>query len=117
MDLWSTVKQTVFPLSNHYPKDLPKRLNVIRKTTLFPTILDLHGYTVQEAFNTTKSFILKSYRQNHREITIITGRGIMGQGLIKNEFDNWLEHKDISDLIIKYNWISNGGAVRIWLKK
>ena len=117
-EFWEEVKKTVKPVKRKVMRDLPKRLRVVRGTPKPPkTILDLHGLTVQEAFETSQKFITRARHAGIKEITIITGRGTTGKALIKNEFLGWLENPKISPHIRTHQWQNRGGAVKIALKK
>ena len=116
--LWEEVKKTVKPVKRRVKRDLPKRLRVVRGAAKpQKTILDLHGQTVQEAFESTNKFIQKSRCAGLKEITIITGRGTTGKALIKNEFEGWLDNPTLSPHIRTHTWQNKGGAVKIALKK
>ena len=116
--LWEEVKKTVKPVKCRVKRDTPKRLRVVRcAPKALQTILDLHGLTVQEAFETSQKFIGKARRAGLKEITIITGRGTTGKALIKNEFEDWLENPKLSPHIRTHTWQNRGGAIKITLKK
>ena len=117
-NLWEQVKATLKPVKKRVKRDLPKRLCVVR-TGSKPQkrILDLHGLTVQEAFETSQKFIRQARRTGLKEITIITGRGTTGKALIKNEFEGWLEHPKLKPHIRTHQWQNRGGAIKISLKK
>ncbi len=116
--LWQQLKEKVKPVQRKVKKDIPKRLRVVRKKELITSsILDLHGLTVQDAFEKTGTFIQRTHHIGLKEITIITGRGTTGKALIKNEFENWLENNNIASHIRAYSWKNRGGAVKINLKK
>ena len=115
---WEDLKSGVLSKKNTFIRDIPKRLHVVRsKNTELSNILDLHGQTVQQAFDTTLNFLSCHYRVGSREVLIITGRGTMGQGLIKKEFDGWLNHPKIQKYVRSSTWQNRGGAVKIFLKK
>lgn len=115
---WEEVKTTVKPVKRRVKRDLPKRLRVIRKAPTAPkTILDLHGQTIQEAFEATNAFIERARRAGLKEITIITGRGTTGKALIKNEFEGWLDNPAVRPHIRGHAWQNRDGAVKISLKK
>ena len=116
--LWEEVKKTVKPVRRRAKKEVPKRLRVVRcAPKALQTILDLHGQTVQQAFESTNKFIQKARRTGVKEITIITGRGTTGKALIKNEFEDWLENPKLSPHIRTHTWQNRGGAIKITLKK
>ena len=117
-NLWEEVKKTVKPVKRKVKRDLPKRLQVVRGALKVPEkILDLHGLTIQEAFEKSQKFIQQARRMGLKEITIITGRGTTGRALIKNEFEGWLENPKLSHHIRAHQWQNRGGAVKIALKK
>ena len=117
-ELWEEVKKTVKPVKRRVKRDLPKRLRVVRDAAKpQKTILDLHGLTVQEAFESTNQFVQKARHAGLKEITIITGRGTTGKALIKNEFEGWLDNPNLSLHIRDHQWQNRGGAVKISLKK
>jgi DNA-nicking Smr family endonuclease len=119
-------------LSNKEP--LPnKDLKIKKKIPLKIKSLDLHGYTLEQANKSIKSFIIESYQEKINKLIVVTGKGIHSQ----NEKNPYVS-KDLS--ILKYSvpeFISNnknlmkiiyeikdakiedggGGAFYIFLKK
>ena len=117
-ELWDEIKATLKPVKRKVRRDLPKPLRVIRVRKKQPeTLLDLHGLTVQQAFESTTKFIKKAHCSGMTKITIITGRGTTGRALIKNEFEGWLNHPSIMPHIRSHTWENRGGAIKISLKK
>jgi DNA-nicking Smr family endonuclease len=51
-------------------------------------ILDLHGMTIQTAFNKTRQFVQRHYDIGSKLITVITGKS----GKIADEFPYWLNN-------------------------
>lgn len=92
-----------------------------RKTVLAKTpsaemvrVLDLHGFTVQEAFSLFRSFMEQARGMGWREVEIITGLGASGKGIIRRELRHWLERKEYSSRITEiYHPPNNLGAVRV----
>lgn len=79
--------------------------------------LDLHGLTLQEAYETVYKFLTLHYQLSSKSILIITGKGLKGDGKIKKEIEFWLETKGFKEKILKYQIENDGGAIRIYLKK
>lgn len=120
-DNWATFTQTVKPLKgrgNLVFKEIPPRLKV-RKALLGELLyeLDLHGKTLEEAYRITLQFINLHHKKGTKEITVITGKGSLKKGLIKNEIVFWLETKAFKDKINSFEWINDGGVLKITLKK
>ena len=79
ISLWESIKATLSPLTkkgNKEPSPLPPRLRVRRapERELLPT-LDLHGLTVEQAYQSLRRFIMLHIRANTKLITVITGKG------------------------------------------
>ena len=82
---------------------LNKKEKLIDKDTVFiknkvskTKIIDLHGYTLEEANKKVESIIEKSFKENISKIKIITGKGLHSQ----NEKNPYVS-KDFS--ILKYS--------------
>lgn len=71
--------------------------------------LDLHGKTVQEAYQETMAFIDR-VKAHGRSVSIVTGRS----GRIRSEFREWLN--GISE-ISRIEELNGGGAFRIQFKR
>ena len=73
-------------------KDLNERQNQNKKKKL----IDLHGYTLEEANKCVEKFITKSYNDNISKLIIVTGKGLHSEN-DKNPYVS----KDLS--ILKYS--------------
>jgi len=120
-DVWNQFTQPVKPLSgktDKHPREFPPQIHVYRvpkRELLFE--LDLHGYTLEEAYNAVKSFIDLHYKKESKQIKIITGKGINQLGKIKSEIELWLETPVFSHKIRETKWINSGGVLQITLKR
>ncbi len=85
-ELWEKLKKTVTPLKYAGDKT-PKKRKIF---SLFTPRLDLHGYTVQNAFEKFQDYMTE-HMECSKKIIIITGRGKDGSGIIKKEMPLWLE--------------------------
>ena len=84
--------------------------------------LDLHGYTLDKAFEVLKNFIHNQSRQNARCLLVITGKGgLLGRGVLKAEMPAWINSAEIRSLVLSYAMAQpkNGGdgAFYILLKR
>lgn len=122
LSLWESIKQTLKPLSCHQtsePSSFPKRLHVhaVPERVLMTT-LDLHGLTVEDAYQTLRRFVLVHEKANTKLITVITGKGSKAkEGLIHKEIKNWLDTPFFKSKIIDAHWLNGGGALEIHLKR
>ena len=71
--------------------------NKLSKEITFKTrLIDLHGYTLEDANKSIENFIIKSYQDKINKLKVVTGKGIHSQ----NEKDPYVS-KDLS--ILKYS--------------
>ena len=76
---------------------LPNKDNNTKLKSYFETrLIDLHGYTLEQANNRIEEFIKKSYIENVRKLIVVTGKGLHSQ----NEKNPYVS-KDLS--ILKYS--------------
>lgn len=67
------------------------------------TRIDLHGLTVPQGFEALRRTIIRAYNQNLHCVLVITGKGVRGQGLLRQSFPLWLQHPDINPVIAEYS--------------
>lgn len=84
--------------------------------------LDLHGYTLDKAFEVLKNFIHDQSRKNARCLLVITGKGgMLGRGVLKAEMPVWMNSAEIRSLILSYTTAQpkdgGDGAFYILLKR
>ena len=126
--LWEAYTKMVTPLkdtkTNSRLKNFGKKLI---KTFCFkrqekqdiPTVLDLHGFTLEEAYALFVRFLNYHFENGARKIIVITGKGKEGKGLLKSEFPKWLETEQIKEKIQIANCMAknDGGAFELTLKQ
>ena len=123
LSLWHELKKTITPLAGkgvHWlaKKDIPPRLRVRRiSTPILSYALNLHGYTIAEAYEATKKFFIHHQNMGSKKITIITGKGLKQIGAIKKEIPLWFETPFFREKIISFSWKNDGGALDIILKR
>ena len=64
----------------------------------FDAIIDLHGKTEVQAYESIKNFIKDCYFNNYKTIMIVTGKGSNSKGKLKLKTPLWLK----SDVLSKY---------------
>ncbi len=119
--LWTQFVQSVLPLRHHADVEKPSmprqlRAHAIPARTLLSD-LDLHGYTVEEAYQCFKLFLATHIHAHSQRIRVITGKGMYNTGKIKNEIMLWLETPYFRDKIRETKWINDGGVLEIILKR
>ena len=118
-EFWNILTSTVMPMKANKVKKETKKLKVNSNKIpkIYPTVLDLHGKTIQEAYNSTLNFIQKHKTLDTRYILIITGKARDYSGLIRREFDKWLDTEKFKINILEYEWVNGNGAIRLKLKR
>ena len=83
-------------------------------------VVDFHGYRLNDAKTALKNFVIMSYKFNHKNILVITGKGQNNSGALKKELPNWLCQKEVSKYIISFMHapknLGGEGAVLIRVK-
>lgn len=118
---WEELKKTISPLKNkkgeHFVEASPKRLRVRKTTGDLIYLLDLHGFTVEEAYQIFNRFLTVHTLHQSKSIRVITGKGKDEEGAIHKEMPLWLENPKIADKIREVKWLNGGGSIEIILKK
>ena len=108
-------------------KDLKRgKINIDRR-------LDLHGYTLLEAYEKLKMEVKKTYNKNKRCILVITGKGVhqnkkkeetapkLFHGKIKNSIVSWIKEEELRTYVLTYQnaGFEHGGdgAIFLYLRK
>lgn len=85
--------------------------------------LDLHGHTLQSAYETFIKFVSQNYTSHNRTLLVITGHGNPEKqtGTIRKEFPKWINAMDIRQMILYVEYApyqnKNDGAFYIYLRK
>lgn len=111
--LWKEVTASVRPLgdtSPHDPFPMAPLYATSWPTNPCPGSLDLHGLTLNQAFDQTKRFLYHAHGAGLKEVVIITGRS----GAICAEFPAWTTTIPI---ITRYAILPNGGSFKVSLRK
>jgi len=84
------------------PADRGKEKRVRRGQTSISATLDLHGHTQVTAAATLESFLASQRRQGARCVLVITGKGKLGEGVIRRRFTDWVTSADAGVLVSGY---------------
>ncbi|MCW9033050.1 MAG: Smr/MutS family protein [Rhodospirillales bacterium] len=83
--------------------------------------LDLHGMTQNEAHRALDRFLDGAVNKGKRCVTIITGKGFQGEGVLRTQVPRWLNHTPNREKIISFTYgtPSQGGtgALVVMLRK
>jgi len=91
--------------------------------------LDLHGFTVDAAYDKVRNFIFESYNQGKRCVLIVTGKGykqtdddiFSSKGVLREKVPEWLNGFDVRPLILSISnppeKLGGRGALYIILRR
>ena len=119
LSLWEDIKAHTKPLvKRQVVKQFIRKYIQVNLTGPISYTLDLHGYTVQEAYNKLQDFVYNHYENESRYITVITGKGTPEkESFIHYEIKSWLETEVFKKYLKNYEWTNGNGALKIFLKK
>ena len=103
-----------FTLDNKIKKQIKSnRLNL-------EAIIDLHGKTEVQAYESIKKFIKNCYFNNFKNIMIVTGKGPNNKGKLKLKTPLWLKSDDLSKYVVGFETMPHNkggeGALFVQLK-
>lgn len=88
---------------------------------LIDAVLDLHGLGKIEAHGQVTAFVQHQARRAHRHLLIITGKGRVGEGVLRQHVPHWLNEAPLRPLIsaLAYAAPEKGGtgALHVLLKR
>lgn len=144
--LWNRVRRTVSPLKKgsakgsgedfatmmqvppvvaaEPPKDGPLYVRQDKKTRRgkveVDVKIDLHDMTREQAFDALRRSLIRSYNRNKKTVLVVTGKGLRGEGVLRQSFPGWINHADIRPLIAEFapahQRHGGGGAWYVFLK-
>ena len=83
--------------------------------------LDLHGFTQQQAHNMLYDYIENAYYVGKRTILVITGKGNLGRGVLRENVPKWLGDHAFRHLVSGYTNSNSShggeGALYVRIKK
>lgn len=82
---------------------------------------DLHGHTQDSAWSALPAFLIREQARGSRCVIVITGKGKLGEGVLKRNFLHWLETGDARSLVSGYAPAharhGGSGAFYVFLKR
>ena len=87
---------------------------------MIDAIIDLHGKTEIQAYESIKNFIKNCYVNNFKSIVVVTGKGLNNKGKLKLKTPLWLKSEDLSKYIVGFETMpyykGGEGALFVQLK-
>lgn len=82
--------------------DPKTRKKIARGKLSLDARLDLHGLTQVQAYARLQSFIQQAHYQHFRTVLVITGKGNLGQGILRQTVPRWFTQDGFSNYISSY---------------
>lgn len=108
-ELWKRVTQSVAPLVVGSSAATIRSYASVWRPGL-RTTLDLHGFTLNQAHETSRAFVQEARNKRYKYVTIITGKS----GFIRKEFLVWAS---LMTGVRRVEPLNGGGAFKLYLVK
>ncbi len=95
-------KEPTPPSSVAHPIDDPTAKKLAKGRQKIDARIDLHGMTQNRARAALLDFLSLAKAADHRIVLVITGKGNMGTGILKQRVPDWLSAPPFSDLVNGY---------------
>jgi DNA-nicking Smr family endonuclease len=83
--------------------------------------LDLHGMTQDRAKEALAAFVLRGHAEGRRAILVITGKGVLGEGVLRRRVPQWLAQAPLRVLVAglseAHRRHGGAGALYVTLKR
>lgn len=76
-----------------------RKLRIVKERDPIGARLDMHGLDQDRARATLEAFIRRSFSQGHRAVLVITGKGKVGQGVLRTRTPEWLADPSMREMI------------------
>lgn len=78
----------------------PNRLHRIdRGREAVTAVLDLHGLDQDAARRALEGFVVRHFEAHHRTVLVITGKGLLGDGVLRRRAPEWLAEPPLRALV------------------
>lgn len=72
---------------------------LVRERDVIEARIDLHGMTWDVARASLEGFLRRASVQGHRAVLVITGKGRLGDGILRRSVPDWLAAPGLRDLV------------------
>ncbi|RAU23701.1 hypothetical protein CU669_00930 [Paramagnetospirillum kuznetsovii] len=66
--------------------------------------LDLHGHSQEIAHGELAAFIQRAWAAGKRCVLVVTGKGVQGSGILKNQVPRWLNQSPLRERILGFSY-------------
>ncbi len=97
-----TPERAATPQSAKHPIDDRTRRKIARGRVSLDDRIDLHGMTHDRAKTTLTAFLVRCHRAGDRTVLVITGKGSVGEGVLRNALPRWLATEPLAAMVSGY---------------
>lgn len=76
-----------------------RKLRIVKAREQIGARLDMHGLDQDQARATLEAFIRRAYEDGHRAVLVITGKGRVGQGVLRQRTPEWLAGPAVREMV------------------
>lgn len=103
------------------PPDRSGERKVRRGKIEVSSSFDLHGHTQESAWSALPAFLMREQARGSRCVIVITGKGKLGEGVLRRNFLRWLDMAEARTLVSGYAPAhprhGGAGAFYVFLKR
>ena len=101
-----------------HPIDDPTARKIAKGRQKIDARIDLHGMTQNHARSSLLDFLSLAKAADHRIVLVITGKGNMGTGILKQRVPDWFSAPPFADLVNGYRLSSpaHGGEGALYVR-
>ncbi|TAN71400.1 MAG: hypothetical protein EPN20_04685, partial [Magnetospirillum sp.] len=79
--------------------------------------LDLHGHSQDLAHGELIAFIQRAWIAGRRCVLVVTGKGVKGDGILKNQVPRWLNQSPLRERILGFSYArpQHGGTGALYV--
>jgi DNA-nicking Smr family endonuclease len=94
------------------------RRRLSRGRVTLDATLDMHGMSLREAEAALRGFVAHHRAQGHQWVLVITGKGVRGEGRLRQALPDWLATAPLAAQIVEYDiaGIPHGGGGAFYLR-
>ena len=91
---------------------------IARGRTSIDGRIDLHGMTQAEAHSRLLRYLQTAYQMGNRTILVITGKGLAGEGVLRQAVPRWLVEPEFRQVASGYHeaHVSHGGSGALYVR-
>lgn len=103
------------------PIEPGRKRRIARGHDILDARLDLHGLDQARAQPVLEAFLRKAQAEGERAVLIITGKGVMGDGVLRRRAPEWLSEPHLRDIVAGFSPAARhhggDGALYVALKR